>query len=459
MHKEESTGMEQTLALLAGIVYFATSYGLLDSKYHAYMGFFALILAIYYFVWANILKAFTPKDSLLYNFLAFLSLGFITLAIPIQFKSNIITLCWFTEAVLLTYAAIESKNHFLKQLALVVTMLPVARLLLIDFEIAKTGTPILNERFFTYLFGIVALYLIAYLWKQDTEKGESGTLAKTATLAANFFTLMMGSLEISYHYAQIKSSPALAPVFNVLDAKEGVTLSFYWLLYAVITLAIGIFAKFHHLRLFGYILLIIALVKFTFADLWRVDDLQIIERVGIYVFIIAVLYGAAYLWSKYEEDVIEGKKLVAAFAVCANLFTLYVGSMEISYHYNDLIKAENTKISENYQNQYAGGSQVYTATAEYKQIEKLNNKESVTLSIYWILYAILLLAVGIIKKARYIRLGGLFLLSFAIVKLFIYDLWGLGTLYRIISSMTLGVVLLAVSYAYQRFKDQIKTII
>jgi uncharacterized membrane protein len=471
--KEESTGAEQILALLAGIVYFATSYGILNEQYHAYMGFFALILAIYYFLWANICKSITPKDSMLYNFLAFLSVGFITLAIPIQFKSNVITLCWFVEAVLLTYAGIESKNYLIKQAAIFVTALPLARLLLVDYDIAKTGAFIFNERFFTYLFGIIALYLIAYLWKQDRESEESKTLAVVATLAANFFTLMTGSLEIFYHYQGVLTKMleenrkiVANGSFNADDANIistniwwSVSLSFYWLLYAMILLSIGIFRKLNHLRLFGYVLLVTALAKFTVADLWRVGELPMTERIGIYAFIIAVLYGASYVWSKYAEDPLQAKKLVAAFAIFANLFTLYVGGMEISYHYGKLIDAEQTKISQNSGNNNSGGSQFYNAEAEYKQIDRLYNKQSVTFSIFWILYAVLLLVVGIVKKVRYVRLGGLFLLSFAIIKLFIYDLWGLGTLYRIISSMTLGVVLLSVSYAYQKFKNQIKTII
>ncbi|MFA5831531.1 MAG: DUF2339 domain-containing protein [Candidatus Paceibacterota bacterium] len=476
--KEESTGAEQMLALFAGIVYFATSYGILNEQYHAYMGFFALSLAIYYFLWANVCKSITPKDSMLYNFLAFLSVGFITLAISIQFKSNVITLCWFVEAVLLTYAGIESKNYLIKQAAVFVTALPIVRLLVIDYDIATTGTFLLNERFFTYLFGIVSLYLLAYLWKQDRESGESKTLAIIATLAANFFTLMAGSLEIAYYYRNaisavqnnmawfqdIKLSNEAGNGIAVHDMTmlkihEGIVLSFYWILYAMALLSVGIFRKLRHLRLSGYVLLMVALLKFTVADVWRIGELPISERIGIYVFIIVVLYGVSYVWSKYTEDTIQAKKLVAAFAIFANLFTLYAGGKEISYHYGKLIDAEQTKISQNYGNNNSGGSQLYNSDAEYKQIDRLYNRQSVAFSIFWILYAVLLLVVGIVKKARYVRLGGLFLLSFAILKLFMYDLWGLGTLYRIISSMTLGVVLLSVSYAYQKFKDQIKTII
>jgi uncharacterized membrane protein len=47
------------------------------------------------------------------------------------------------------------------------------------------------------------------------------------------------------------------------------------------------------------------------------------------------------------------------------------------------------------------------------------------------------------------------LFGFTILKIFIYDLSFLETLYRIFSFIGLGVILLAVSYLYQKYKDVI----
>ena len=44
------------------------------------------------------------------------------------------------------------------------------------------------------------------------------------------------------------------------------------------------------------------------------------------------------------------------------------------------------------------------------------------------------------------------LFGFSILKIFIYDLSFLDTLYRIFSFLGLGVILLAVSYLYQRYR-------
>lgn len=334
--KEKSTGTEQILTLFAGFIYFAVSYGMLNGDYHAFMGFFALIMAVYYFLWAYLVRALTPTDEKLYGFLAVLSTGFITLGIGIQFEQNIITLGWLVEAMILSYVGVATKNRLVRGVAIAVVVLAMVRMLFIDSSLARDAMAIFNERFFTYLFGIISLYGIAWIWKTYTTE---------------------------------------------------------------------------------------------------------------------------------PKDEAEAKKLVVIFMVLANLFTLFAGSLEITTYYDKQIRNEQNSINALYQqqdvNQRFGYQDENNAKFQdtYKTQTQLENKSSISLSIFWIIYAIILLCVGVLLRSRGVRIGGLALLLFAILKLFFYDLWSLGTLYRIISSMSLGVVLLSVSYAYQKYKDKIKEII
>ena len=76
-----------------------------------------------------------------------------------------------------------------------------------------------------------------------------------------------------------------------------------------------------------------------------------------------------------------------------------------------------------------------------------------SLSVLWALYASLLTGVGIIKRIRGARILGILLLGATIFKVFWVDLSELQTFYRIISFIVLGLLLLAVSYGYNRFKN------
>jgi hypothetical protein len=78
------------------------------------------------------------------------------------------------------------------------------------------------------------------------------------------------------------------------------------------------------------------------------------------------------------------------------------------------------------------------------------------LTLSWGLEGIALLGAGFAVRERMLRLAGLALLLGCIAKLFAYDLRSLETFFRILSFIGLGVILLAVSWIYTRFKEQLR---
>jgi uncharacterized membrane protein len=74
----------------------------------------------------------------------------------------------------------------------------------------------------------------------------------------------------------------------------------------------------------------------------------------------------------------------------------------------------------------------------------------------WGIEGLALLILGFPLRERVFRLEGLTLLLFCILKLFLYDLRNLETLFRILSFIALGLILLGVSLLYTRFGERIK---
>jgi hypothetical protein len=81
------------------------------------------------------------------------------------------------------------------------------------------------------------------------------------------------------------------------------------------------------------------------------------------------------------------------------------------------------------------------------------------LTVAWGVEGLALLAAGFPLGQRILRLQGLVLLLVCILKLFLFDLRNLETLYRILSFVVLGIILLGVSWIYTRFQDQIKKLL
>lgn len=333
--KEKSEGIEQLLTILSAVLFFAISYDLLESRYEAYLGFFAVIMAIYYFLGAYLVREITPEDDKLYNFLAFLTVGFATLAIPIQFDQNIITLGWIIEAVVLFVLAAKVKNRGILVFSIIVLALAMLRLVFFDTaEHLNVFVTVFNKTFFTFIFAIAAAYLLLFLSRMMLDEDEKESFNRKAMmtlflLLANGLTIFAVSREIMVHY----------------DHQ---------------------------------------------AD--------------------------ALMQTSYEKSQQLGK-----------------------YGQSAGLRQDNT--------------------SDYSQVEKLRSRSSVVLSLFWLVYGICMLLVGVFVRHKILRVGGLLLLMLAILKLFFYDLWNLGQLYRIVSSISLGVVLLSISFAYQKYKDKIKEMI
>ncbi len=77
-------------------------------------------------------------------------------------------------------------------------------------------------------------------------------------------------------------------------------------------------------------------------------------------------------------------------------------------------------------------------------------QRSLALSAFLMLYGAVLLAVGFWRRAAFIRWQALILLTFTIAKVFLYDTSSLSQGYRVTSFLGLGVLLMAVSFAYQK---------
>jgi hypothetical protein len=67
-----------------------------------------------------------------------------------------------------------------------------------------------------------------------------------------------------------------------------------------------------------------------------------------------------------------------------------------------------------------------------------------------------LVAAGFVLADRLLRISGLFLFLLCVAKLFIYDFREIDALGRILSFVTLGVMLLGASWVYTRFRDKLR---
>lgn len=74
------------------------------------------------------------------------------------------------------------------------------------------------------------------------------------------------------------------------------------------------------------------------------------------------------------------------------------------------------------------------------------------LSAFWSATGLAAIVYGLVRDNRSARLAGLALLGIAVVKVFLFDLAALDSIYRVLSFLALGMLLLAGAFAYQRLR-------
>jgi uncharacterized membrane protein len=96
---------------------------------------------------------------------------------------------------------------------------------------------------------------------------------------------------------------------------------------------------------------------------------------------------------------------------------------------------------------------IFTITGTNKFFEEfshLDEMRSLVYSILWGIYALVLFIMGIAKENHNIKRAGFVIALIAILKVFFVDLSSLETIYRILSLVVLGIILLTISFIYQK---------
>jgi hypothetical protein len=98
----------------------------------------------------------------------------------------------------------------------------------------------------------------------------------------------------------------------------------------------------------------------------------------------------------------------------------------------------------------AGGWAARTASPE-----DVRSVASTAISVLSAAYAVLMVAGGVARRHPVTRISGIVLIALVVLKLYLYDVWLLEQFYRMSAFAILGVLLLAMSYLYSRFRDSI----
>ncbi|MCC9071590.1 DUF2339 domain-containing protein [Flavobacterium sp. F-65] len=464
--KGEFSPAQLTILASNTFLFYAAGMAILNDFHPELKGLFTTTIALLNLIYAWLLYKKFGLDKKAVYLLIGLTLTFTTLAIPIQFKGNYITLFWAAEAVLLLWLSQKSKVISYRFGSVIVHTLMVVSLVMDWGKYYESNIAlniIINPIFLTGLFAMASLFAIYYLLKSETENTEMLSFVFNPEKYRKF-ALGVG-LVIAYFVGMLEVIHQSNYNFESLNTAATFTVVYHLLFFAIVA---GYLAKKKTYSNYqgATLIAVINIILFTFwFSNYAFNEHEEIISTGTgtpfafylhYVSLLLIIYFGYLLYqintAKHTSKLFSNKiyTWVAAFIL------IYIASTELMLHGLLFMDAPITT------NQIQASNLYATYKTDLGYIRQTLAEDTIDLSrtkiiktgfpILWGILAFVFLIVGIKKQAKTIRIIALTLLGLTIVKLFVYDISNISETGKIISFILLGILILVISFVYQKIK-------
>jgi uncharacterized membrane protein len=227
---------------------------------------------------------------------------FLTIAIPLKAQGRWLTIGWLAEGAALLWIASRVRLRLLIVLALGCLTLGVAALLFLNPP--ASTTPLLNERFGSYLAGIAALAFAAWVALEARSEGDGEineiwtSIAAGTVLGVNALILVALSREI-HSYWWVLRWTGDANQWDAYQMSAQFTYSLWFMVFGGILLGVGFWERSAFLRWQALVLLAATVVKVFLYDMSELSQgYRILSFLGLGVLLFAVSFVYQRDWLK-----------------------------------------------------------------------------------------------------------------------------------------------------------------
>jgi len=301
---------------------------------------------------------------------------------------------------------------------------------------ADNGTKILAN--VIHFAGIILLWGAIFTYARANEAmifGESFVEATdTSGLLFSLFAVLIGfSMVIHYHLTEEKPAWVIAyKNINMVNLLLSVLLIFYILM-----------RDFFGIQM----LLIIA----AFAYIFVITKIPAIFDNGLRI-VAMILYAAVFVWLwafnsvQYAQYISNGLLAMNGIAQIAALFALNDG---INLLNNSDKSGEKSPLKI-----LILSGHFLLAVTQTMMVQGEVSFNSAVISIMYAVLAFAWIIAGFRLKNKLVRKAGLFLSMASVAKLLVIDTWGLSMEMRVVSYVSLGLILMLISFVYQKLNKE-----
>ncbi|GAA3960993.1 DUF2339 domain-containing protein [Mucilaginibacter dorajii] len=426
-------GSDFSILLLNTGLYFGAGLYLLTMMHEEqFRGLFCVSLAVVNLVLSYVLFRNRKVDTNILYLLIGITLTFISLAAPIQLHGNSITLFWATETVLLYWLYLRSDIKLMKLTSLILYVAMLLSLLM-DWEQIYPGhlytlAIIANKGFITTVVAAISSFLLYGLIDRDKDVAAYIKVNKyvfsTIGLALLFSS---GLLEINHQFLNRYPNTSLNILYMMLY-----TPAFIYAYYLVSMKAPAL--KFNDNVRIGILMVCITVYLALMPGFFNLlTDMLSLKKPPlshytahwISAFFVCLLFYRIIRLCQAALD--DGMKTIFTWIISAGVVIFL--SLEFCLLSNLLF---------------------YGKMHDIARIETVYIKT--TLPILWGLLSFALMWLGMRYKMRTMRIVSLSLFSLTLLKLFLFDIVDIPQAGKIAAFFCLGVLLLIISFMYQKVK-------
>lgn len=451
--RRKFAALDLTILISNTFLFFGAGMQILSYYHPELKGIFSILLAGFNLVCSFLLyKKFKADVKLVYLMIG-LTLTFITIAAPVQLHGNYITLFWALEAVLLIWLGQRSKIVLFRFASVIISFLMCISLFMdwvnVYGSYNEFGVRIVfNKAFITGLVSSLSLLAVALLLRKDEEKlSYLGIPFNPQNYAA---VLKVGFVVLLYLTGLLETGYQVSEWFNG-SVTVAILIQVYHLLFLVALNIAGMRLKRKAPQVTLYVLnftsVAVFLMGFAWLPLPELKDYILsteMNHVGFifhYVSITSVIFIVYSMFRAIHKKDSFIKNTNVLNSTLVSIAILYLSSIELLLHVLklNLINVFNTN------------------DIEYMdKIMQISNLEThavkIGFPILWGLLAFMFLFIGMKKYNKTFRVVSLLLIALTLLKLFTYDIKDASEAGKIIAFIILGVVLLIISFMYQKIK-------
>jgi uncharacterized membrane protein len=293
-------------------------------------------------------------------------------------------------------------------------------------SITLTLLPLVNgAAYFLALFGMYDNQTVTLTWYA------LGLAAVYLVLSSQFKRRVGSEPDVVKTINLIHVAVAVAFITVAIPLKlDAHWITIGWLIESAVLLFVAVKSEAHFLRIFAGCTLALGVFRLLFFDNFHTETLVFNARFATFLVAIAIMAGIVAAGERYGLE--REMPFVKLAGIALNLLALIALTGEANDYFT-------RHIAESYHQR-----NMYEATRQ------LVIARDFSFSAIWIVYGAVLMIAGFWKRSAFIRWQAMVLLAVTIGKVFLYDSRELQQIYRILSFIALGVMLMAISYAYHR---------